>query len=80
MKSKPQKYVDIRRKREELIKLAEDGQFVKSVETIKKASNKIIERYYNEYERKRMQKVNEFITDQLINTFPNALEKNRNII
>ena len=50
----PQK--EIERKRKELIKLAEDGQFEKNVNTIKKASNKIIEKYYKEYERKRMQK------------------------
>ena len=55
------------------IKLAEDGQFDNNVKTIKKASNKIIEKYYNEYERKRMQKANEFITDQLISKFADAL-------
>ena len=65
---------EIERKREELIKLAEDGQFDKSVKIIKKASNKIIEKYYNEYERKRMQKANEFITDQLISCFADALD------
>ena len=51
---------DIERKREELIKLAEDGQFKKKVNKIKKASKAIIEKYYKEYERKRMQKANEF--------------------
>ena len=35
---------EIERKREELIKLAEDGQFEKNVNTIKKRSNKIIEK------------------------------------
>ena len=64
---------EIEKKREELIKLAEDGQFDKSVKTIKKASNKVIEKYYNEYERKRMQKANEFITDQLTSKFADAL-------
>ena len=56
----------IEKKRKELIKLAEDGQFDKNVKTIKKASNKIIEKYYKECERKRMQNANAFITDQLI--------------
>ena len=64
---------EIEKKREELIKLAEDGQFDKSVKTIKKASNKVIEKYYNEYERKRMQKANGFITDQLTSKFADAL-------
>ena len=64
---------EIERKREELIKLSENGQIETNVKTIKKASNKIIERYYNEYERKRMQKANEFPTDQLISKFSDAL-------
>ena len=37
---------EIERKREELIKLVEDGQFEKKVNTIKKASNGVIEKYY----------------------------------
>ena len=49
---------EIERKREELMKLAEDGQIDRNVKAIKKASNKVIERYYKEYERKRMQKAN----------------------
>ena len=64
---------EIERKREELIKLAEDGQIDRNVKAIKKASNKVIERYYNEYERKRMQKANEFLTDQLISKFADTL-------
>ena len=64
---------EIKRKREELIKLSEDGQFDRDVKAIKKASNKTIERYYNEYERKKMQKANEFLTDQLISKFADAL-------
>ena len=51
----------------------QDGQIDRNVKAIKKASNKIIERYYNEYERKRMQKANEFLTDQLISKFADAL-------
>ena len=50
----PQK--EIERKREELIKLAEDRQFEKNVNPIKKVSNAVIEKYYRGYERKRMQK------------------------
>ena len=64
---------EIERKREELIKFAKDGQINRNVKTIKKASNKVIERYYNKYERKRMQKANEFLTDQLISKFADTL-------
>ena len=64
---------EIERKREELIKLAEDGQFDRNVKTTKKASNKVREKYSKEYERKRMQKANEFITDQLISKFADTL-------
>ena len=40
----PQK--EIKRKREELIKLAEDGQFEKNINPIKKARNAVVEKYY----------------------------------
>ena len=40
----PQK--EIERKREELIKLAEDGQFEKNINPIKKARNAVVEKYY----------------------------------
>ena len=63
---------EIGRKREELIKLAENGQIDRNVKATKKASNKVIERY-NEYEGKRTQKANEFLTDQLISKFADAL-------
>ena len=52
-----------------LIKLAEDGQIDQSVKYIKKASSKVINKSYKEYEEKRMQRANEFITDLLISTF-----------
>ena len=48
-------------------------RLIEMLKPLKKASNKIIERYYNEYERKRMQKANEFLTDQLISKFADAL-------
>ena len=60
-------------RRDELLKLAEDGDLDKSVAYIKKASHKVINKLYTEYERKRMQKANEFLTDPLISKFANTL-------
>ena len=56
---------DSNKKRYELLKLAEDGDIDRSVAYIKKASQKVIDNVYSEYERKRLQKVNEFLTDLL---------------
>ena len=53
--------------------LAEDGELDKSVAYIKKASKKIIDKLYSEYERKRAQKANEFLTDLLISKFAQSL-------
>ena len=60
-------------KRETLIRLAEDGYLDKSVVYIKKASKKAIDKLYTEYERKRMRKANEFITDSIISKFAGVL-------
>ena len=59
--------------REALIRLAEDGELDKSVAYIRKASKKVIEKLYEEYERKRLRKANEFITDSLISKFADTL-------
>ena len=59
--------------RDELLKVAEDGDLDKSVTYIKKASQKVINKLYTEYERKRMQKANEFLADLLISKFSNTL-------
>ena len=59
--------------REALIRLAEDGELDKSVAYIKKASKKVIGKLYEEYERKRLRKANEFITDSLISKFAKKL-------
>ena len=64
---------NLEKKRDELLKLAEDGDLDKSVNYIKKASQKVINKLYTEYERKRMQKANEFLTDLLISRFANTL-------
>ena len=60
-------------KRETLIRLAEDGEIDKSVAHIKKASKKVIDKLYEEYERKRMRRANEFITEHLITKFAETL-------
>ena len=53
--------------------MAEDGDLDKSVAYIKKASQKVINKLYTEYERKRMQKANEFLTDLMISKFAHTL-------
>ena len=55
------------------MKLAEDRDLDKSVAYIKKDSQKVINKLYTEYERKRMQKANEFLIDLLISKFANTL-------
>ena len=61
------------KKRNILLKLAEDSDLDKSVAYIKKASHKVIDKLYTNYERKRMQKANEFLTDLLMSRFSNTL-------
>ena len=65
---------DIEWKREELIRLSENGQIDRTVVSVKKASSKIVEKLYSKYERQRMQKANEFLTDQLISKFASVLD------
>ena len=62
---------EIERKRDELIKLSNDGQIDKSVSAIKKASNKTIEKICQRYEKDRMEKANVFLTDLFISKFCN---------
>ena len=64
---------NLEKKRDELLKLAEDGDLDKSVTYIKKASQKVINKLYTEYERKQMQKADELLTDLLISKFANTL-------
>ena len=64
---------DLDSMRSELIKLAEDGQLDQSVKYIKKTSSKVIKKIYQEYEQKRLQKANEFLTDLLISKFSRIL-------
>ena len=50
-------------KRDTLLKLAEYGEMDKSVAYVKKASKKVIDKLYEEYERGRTRRANEFITE-----------------
>jgi hypothetical protein len=60
---------EVERKSGELVVLAKDGDLDKSVAFVKKANKKIVERLYDEYERKRERKANEFLTDLIISKF-----------
>ena len=57
----------------ELIQLAEDGELDQSVKYIMKASVKIVNKTYSEYEEIRMQKAIEFLTDLVISKFSSLL-------
>ena len=48
------------KKRDELLKLAEKGDLDKSVAYTKKVSQKVINKLYTEYERKHMEKANDY--------------------
>ena len=63
---------DFEKKIDELLKLA-DGDLDKSVAYIKKASQKVVNKLYTEFERKRMQKANVFINDMVISKFCSTL-------
>ena len=64
---------DIIKKREELLRLSEDGEISQSVAALKKASNKVIEKIYAEYEMKQAEKANIFLTDLLISKISDLL-------
>ena len=64
---------EIDRKRQELLRLSEDGEIKQSVACIKKASNKVVLRIYSEYELVQEEKANAFLTDLLISKFSDLL-------
>ena len=64
---------DIDRKRQELLRLSEDGEIKQSVANLKKASGKVILRIYEEYEIREAEKANIFLTDLLISKFSDLL-------
>ncbi|CAB4009482.1 Hypothetical predicted protein [Paramuricea clavata] len=56
-------------KRAALIVMSEDGELEKSVELIRKANRKTINKIYQECERRRKRKADEFLTDLIISKF-----------
>ena len=64
---------EVLKKREELIRLSEDGEIGQSVQNFKKASDKVILKIYAEYEVKQAEKANAFLTDLLISKFSDLL-------
>ena len=72
--TEPTRHTDeIDKKRETLLRLAESGDIDKSVAYIKKASKKIVDKLYEEHERKQLRRTNEFITDAIISKFSETL-------
>ena len=64
---------DILKKREELIRLCEDGEISHSVQNLKKANDKVILKIYVEYEVRQAEKAKVFLTDLLISKFADLL-------
>ena len=64
---------DVAKKRDELLRLSEDGEIEQSVSALKKASGKQILKLYAEYERREAERANIFLTDLLISKFSDLL-------
>ena len=64
---------EVMKKREELIRLSEDGEITQSVQNLKKANDKVILKIHAEYEIKQAEKANTFLTDLLISKFADLL-------
>ena len=64
---------EVMKKREELIRLSEDGEITQSVQNLKKANDKVILKIHAEYEIKHAEKTNAFLTDFLISKFADLL-------
>ena len=64
---------EVMKKREELIRLSEDGEISQSVQNLKKASDNVILKIHAEYEVKQAEKTNAFLTDLLISKFVDLL-------
>ena len=64
---------DVAKKREELLRLSEDGEISQSVASLKKASGKVVLKIYAEYEMKQAEKANAFLTDLLVSKFADLL-------
>ena len=63
----------IKMMREELIKAAEREEISKTPEQIRKANKKVIAKQYEKYEKSRIDKANNFLTDMLISKYSDLL-------
>ena len=61
------------RKRAELLRSSEEGDIIQSVKYLKKASTKVIENVYTEYEARRLENANQFLTELAISKFTDIL-------
>ena len=64
---------EVAKKRQELLRLSEDGEIPQSVASLKKASGKVVLKIYAEYERQQAEKANAFLTDLLVSKFADLL-------
>ena len=71
--SSEEKEEEISKKRQELIRLSEDGEISQSVASLKKASGKVVLKIHAEWEMKQAEKANQFLTDLLISKFSDLL-------
>ena len=62
-----------KKKRDELLTLAENGDLDKSIAYIKKASKKVINKIHAEYQRKSMEDAYDFLTDLSISLIAKSL-------
>ena len=60
-------------KSSELIRLSEDGDIEQSPKYIKKASVKVVDKIYDEYDARRLEKSKQFLTDLVISRFADIL-------
>ena len=65
---------ELDRRREELLRLPEDSDIDQSVKYLKKTSAKVLNKLYTEYEARRLEKANQFLTDPAISKFADLLE------
>ena len=66
---------DVDQKRTELIRLSESGEISQSVKCLRKASNKVITKIYNEYELEQVDTANALLADTLIAKFADLMNE-----
>ena len=66
---------NVDQKRVELIRLSESGEISQSVKCLRKASNKVVVKIYNEYEAKQVDTASSFLADTLIAKFADLMNE-----